>query len=145
VYVASTDYNLYAFNATTGGLIWKYYTGSELYNPPAVAAGVVYLNGNYLYALNAATGALLWTAAASGNSSPVVANGVVYIEGEAFDAATGAVLWGAPGTQLVNSSAAVVNGVAYIQAVDSGLIAYALPNGGPRPPARPDPVTLGPH
>ena len=53
---------LYALNASTGALLWKYTTGVLLDSSPAVANGVVYV-GSYdenLYALNASTGALLW-------------------------------------------------------------------------------------
>ena len=54
--------NLYALDASTGALLWKYATGDGTYSSPAVANGVVYVgsdDGN-VYALNAGTGALLW-------------------------------------------------------------------------------------
>ena len=62
VYVGSIDGNLYALNAGTGALLWKYTTGSAVDSSPAVANGVVYVGSddNNLYALNASTGALLW-------------------------------------------------------------------------------------
>jgi PQQ-like domain len=84
VYVGSYDKNLYALNATTGTLLWKYTTGSYIeLSSPAVANGVVYFGSsdNNLYALNAGTGVLLWQYTTGGiiTCSPAVANGVVYI------------------------------------------------------------------
>src|SRR5208337_2874589 len=83
VYVGSTDNNLYALNAGTGALLWKYTTGDQVWSSPAVANGVVYvgsLDGN-LYALNVATGALLWKYTTGDRifAPPTVANGVVYV------------------------------------------------------------------
>jgi len=84
VYVGSEDSKLYAFNATTGAVLWTATTGTGIYSSsPAVANGVVYVgsvDGN-LSAFNATTGAPLWNAT-TGNSmvsSPAVANGVVYV------------------------------------------------------------------
>ncbi len=63
VYVGSSDQNVYALNASTGALLWKYTTGGQIdHSSPAVTNGVVYVgsfDGN-VYALNASTGALLW-------------------------------------------------------------------------------------
>ena len=42
VYFGSKDNNLYALNAGTGLLLWKYTTGGEVFSSPAVANGVVY-------------------------------------------------------------------------------------------------------
>ncbi len=62
------DGSLYALNASTGDLIWKYTTGNDVITSPAVANGVVYVGSedNHVYALNASTGALLWKYATSG-------------------------------------------------------------------------------
>ena len=53
---------MYALNAGTGALLWKYATEDGVYSSPAVANGVVYVGSDddNLYALNASTGALLW-------------------------------------------------------------------------------------
>ena len=83
VYVGSDDHDVYALNAGTGALLWKYSTGNAVVSSPAVANEVVYVGSfdNKVYALNAATGALLWkyTTGYDVYSSPAVANGVVYI------------------------------------------------------------------
>ncbi len=57
-----TNNNVYALNASTGALLWKYTTGWQVVSSPAVANGVVYVGSNddNVYALNASTGALLW-------------------------------------------------------------------------------------
>jgi len=57
VYMGSDDGNLYALNATTGALLWKYTTGGWVASTPAVANGVVYFGGggSTLYALNTST------------------------------------------------------------------------------------------
>ena len=82
VYIGRFNGNLYAFNASTGALLWQYATGGYIESSPAVANGVVYVGSDdyNLYALNASTGALLWkyTTGESIDSSPAVANGVVY-------------------------------------------------------------------
>jgi len=81
VYVGSADHDVYALNAGTGALLWKYTTGWTVSSSPAVANGVVYvgsLDGN-VYALKAGTGALMWKHTGGDSSSPAVANGVVYV------------------------------------------------------------------
>ena len=46
-----------------------------------MANGVVYVTTGKIYALDASTGAILWSENASGDFSPIVANGVVYSAG----------------------------------------------------------------
>ncbi len=91
VYVGATDSNdhpsLYGINASTGAIVWKFLTGGMGYNfsSPAFANGVVYMPGGAgVYALDAKTGAILWQDPAPANpgASPVVVNGVLYINGE---------------------------------------------------------------
>ena len=79
MYIGSWDNNVYALNARTGALLWKYATGGPVDSAPAVANGVVYF-GSWdfnVYALNARTGALLWkyTTGAPVDCSPTVASG----------------------------------------------------------------------
>ena len=73
---------LYALNATTGALLWKFTAGSFVIESPSVANGIVYAGSgdNNLYALDATTGALLSVYAAPGQivSSPAIVNGAVY-------------------------------------------------------------------
>lgn len=100
VYVGATDSNdnpaLYGINASTGAIVWKFLTGGIGYNfsSPAFANGVVYMPGGVgIYALDANTGAVLWQDLGPDNpgASPVVVNGVLYING------TGATAYHLPG------------------------------------------------
>lgn len=136
VYAGSTDNNVYALNATTGSLLWRYATQSTIDNPLAVAYGAVFVSssdGN-LYALDVKTGTLLWKAA--GMSSPAVANGVVYVSStncsiSALEAKTGAVLGtaNAPGSTDL-CWPVVANGILYVPS-DLGLTAFGLPGQTP--------------
>jgi outer membrane protein assembly factor BamB len=104
---------------------------------PAIANGVVYVapeDDGQLYAFDANTGALLWKAIAdSYGSSPVVANGVLYIGSfdynvYAFNASTGAQLWKYKTGKYVYSTPAVVNGKVYIGSDDGNVYAFHLPD-----------------
>jgi outer membrane protein assembly factor BamB len=91
---------------------------------PAVANGVVYVvDASALHALDAATGVEIWAyATPSAQSSPSLANGVVYLAGVAFDgtvtaidAATGAELWQvATGEMSPLSAPAVADGMVIV-------------------------------
>jgi outer membrane protein assembly factor BamB len=80
-------------------------------------------NDSNVFARKASTGALLWSYAIVNQgvfSSPVVANGVVYVGSHfgspnvfALNASTGALLWSYDPHQNVYSSPAVANGVIY--------------------------------
>jgi len=119
VYVVSDQ--LYALNATTGALVWNYpATGT---GTPAVGTGVVYLGSSdgKINALNAATGALIWQYQAPPQdrqpSSPVVANGVVYVGYNDYfrslDAGTGTLLDTMTGSDQGWNSATVANGMVF--------------------------------
>ena len=79
-------------------------------------------------------------------SSPAVANGVVYVGSYdrhvyALNAGTGALLWK---YQTGGSSPAVANGVVYVGWED-GVYAFGLTSSdAPALPERPDPQTLSP-
>lgn len=83
VYLASGSSNtFYAFDATSGSMLWSYQTGGASTLAATVSNGVVYVGSydNNLYALQASNGQLLWKyqAASSPQSIPSVANGTVY-------------------------------------------------------------------
>jgi outer membrane protein assembly factor BamB len=118
-----SDDSVYALNASTGALLWRYAAGGQVFSP-AVANGVLYIGGDGLHALNATTGALLWKyTAIYVESSPAVADGVVYFVaypyGEsvvyALNASSGAFLWQYITSEFgIQSSPAVANGVVYV-------------------------------
>ena len=130
VYVGSFDSYLYALNASTGALLWRYTTGNAISSSsPTVAKGVVYVgcdDGN-LYALTASTGALLWryTTGSSVWSSPAVVNEMVYFGSNdgnlyALEASTGALIWkytigsrvaSSPGWPMVWSTSGLMTGL----------------------------------
>ena len=123
-YFGSASGTLAAIDAATGAQIWSAPIGSNNNaSSPAVANGVVYLNGDGLSAFNAKTGAPIWSSSILGGintSSPAVVGGVVYSGGStvaAFNAKTGAVLWSvSPGgpQSIPGDSPAVAKGTVYI-------------------------------
>ena len=139
VYIGSAD-QVCALDAHTGALLWSYQTAGQTWAAPAVANGVVYVGADKLYALNASTGALLWSSLSLeggvDETSPVVANGVVYVttgyrQLYALNANTGAHLWKyAPDPQgILWSTPAVANGVVYFGAAYPDVSLYALDAG----------------
>ena len=62
LFIGSGDHHVYALDAETGGMKWKFRTGDVVHASPAVARGVVYIGSwdRNLYALDAWTGTKLW-------------------------------------------------------------------------------------
>ncbi len=84
IFVGSMDYNVYAFDAVTGDVIWKYKTDKAIHSSPAVADGkIVIASGDqYLYVLNENDGSLVWRTYLGGlvsPSSPTVSNGRIFV------------------------------------------------------------------
>ena len=127
-YIGSEDHRFYAFNASSGTLLWTANTTNIVDSSPAVANGVVYVSdGNgTLYAFDAAgntncsgtpkTCSPLWTNGLGGGS-PTVSDGVVYDTARgvlsAINAASGATLWVAA-TNGTLSDPVVAKGVVYV-------------------------------
>ena len=110
VYFGSGDGNVYALDAASGVLKWKFKTGDVVHASPAIVDGKLYIGSwdSYFYALDAATGKELWRFKTGEDpdmhnqvgiqSSATVADGVVYFGCRdsnlyALDAATGKKLW----------------------------------------------------
>ena len=92
---------VYAFNATTGVLLWTS-RRTDCDFAPTVANGLVYVacDSNVVYALDPKAGITVWSHATAGpiNEAPAVANGVLYVNSGygnvyAFKADFGALLW----------------------------------------------------
>ncbi len=137
VYFGSSDGSVYAVEAATGKLVWRFRTNGLVHSSPAVADGVVYV-GSWdasLYALDARTGAERWrfkTGDTEGSvftgiqSSPAVAGGVVYFGCRdanlyAVEARTGKRRWVFPieGRSWVVSTPAVRDGRVFFGTSDS--------------------------
>jgi eukaryotic-like serine/threonine-protein kinase len=101
VYFGSGDGHLYALDAATGDLKWKFKTGDVIHASPAYADGVLFVGSwdSYFYAVDAATGKEKWRF--HGGEDALIHNQVGF-----------------------QSSAAVVDGVVYVGCRDSHL--YAL-------------------
>ncbi|MGZ5545511.1 MAG: outer membrane protein assembly factor BamB family protein [Limisphaerales bacterium] len=110
VYLGSGDGNIYALDATTGAMKWRFKTGDVVHASPAIVDGKLYIGSwdSYFYALDAATGKELWRFKTGEDpdihnqvgiqSSAIVTDGVVYFGCRdsnlyALDAATGKKLW----------------------------------------------------
>jgi outer membrane protein assembly factor BamB len=156
VIFGSGDYNVYALDARTGALQWKFATGNVVHASPAVAGGIVYVGSwdRYLYALDARTGKMIWRFQTGDDkviynqvgiaSSAAVVNGVVFFgcrDGHfyAVDAKTGIQKWSHDNQMgWVIASPAVENGVVYFPTSDgtrfkaldaeSGRMAFSVQN-----------------
>ncbi|HEX4522901.1 MAG TPA: PQQ-binding-like beta-propeller repeat protein [Casimicrobiaceae bacterium] len=136
VYFGSGDHYVYAVDADSGALRWKFETGNVVHASPAVADGVVYIGSwdRNLYALNASTGALLWKFQTGDDkeiynqvgiaSSAAVAGGTVFFgcrDGHfyAVDAKSGARKWAHDNKKgWVIASPAIDRGVVYFATSD---------------------------
>jgi len=139
VYFGSGDGHLYALDASSGALNWKFKTGDVVHSSPAYADGVVYFGSwdSYFYAVDAKTGAQRWRFqggedAAIHNqvgfqSSPAVVDGIVYTGCRdaklyALDAATGREKWHFDAAaSWVITSPAVAQGKVIFGTSDSSL------------------------
>lgn len=148
VYFGSGDHHVYALDAKSGALKWKFETANVVHASPAVADGTLYV-GDYasrLYALNAATGAEKWRFQAGLDdkihnqegfqSSPAVMNGVVYVgcrdsKFYALDAASGKPVWAYDNKgSWVIGSPAVTKEAVYFATSDTGLFHAVDPRTG---------------
>ncbi|HUI81688.1 MAG TPA: PQQ-binding-like beta-propeller repeat protein [Bryobacteraceae bacterium] len=139
VYFGSSDGNVYALDAGSGELRWKFHTGDVVHASPAYANGKVYFGSwdSFFYTVDAATGAEKWRFHGGEDplihnqvgfqSSPVIADGIVYTGCRdsnvyAFDAETGKEKWRVFNQgSWVNASPAVVNGTLLYATSDSSL------------------------
>ena len=146
VYVGSTDENVYAFNAQTGTVLWKYMVSSSgdsvFIAPPTYSNGVLYVEAaiglasiNNMYALNATTGTLKWmvTLDEAGGAvpySPTLVSGILYYmsvttlqNGNCYDAKVGALLAASGMSRWSNTYAYCSNGAL---AYSKGILYFGL-------------------
>ncbi len=140
VYFGSSDTYVYAVDAKSGALRWKFKTGGVVHASPALSGGTLYIGSwdTYFYALDAATGAEKWRFKTGDDenihnqtgiqASAAVADGTVYFGSRdshvyALDAATGAERWAfATANSWVNNTPAVRGGKVYAATSDTGLV-----------------------
>ena len=139
VYVGSGDGNVYALDAGSGALRWKFHTGNVVHASPAVANGTLYIGSwdSWFYALDAATGKERWRFKTGEDdkisnqvgiqSSALVTGGMVYFGCRdsnlyALDAATGQKRWvfDNKGSWVISTPIAVGRTL-YFATSDSGL------------------------
>jgi outer membrane protein assembly factor BamB len=106
IYFGSGDANVYALDAHTGKLVWKFATKDVVHSSPSIANGTVYIGSfdSNLYALDAETGAEKWKFKTG--EDPVKHNQVGF-----------------------TSSAAAVDGFVYVGCRDGHLYALAANTG----------------
>lgn len=137
VYFGSGDGSVYAVDAQSGVISWKFPTKDVVHASPAVVGGVVYIGSwdSNLYALDADTGQQKWAFKTGEDpvihnqvgfqSSPAVVDGTVYVGCRdahvyAVDAATGRKKWDYPTNKSwVIGTPAVRDGVLYVGTSDS--------------------------
>ena len=139
VYFGSGDANVYAIDASTGTMKWRFKAGDVIHASPALADGTLYIGSwdSYFYAMDAATGKQKWRFKTGEDadihnqqgiqSSAAVADGIVYFgcrdsKFYAVDAATGKQVWSYSNNgSWVISSPAVREGKVYFATSDTGL------------------------
>lgn len=136
VYIGSDDGYLYAIDAMTGILRWKFGTGGIIRSCPTIDAGTVYVGSGdgYLYAIDSASGSLKWKHwfIQAVHSSPTVSGGVVYIycDGNlvALDPATGVEIWRYDTGDPINhvASPTVANGKVYLSTFNGAFTIGAV-------------------
>ncbi len=125
--------SLYALDAATGDLIWKYHTGMTD-DAVTVKNGYLFIASDSLWCLDALTGERIWAtdAADGGGSTPAVVDGRVYCgrtNGDpyngisyvyCFDAATGLEIWADTLSGMTASCMTVWNGMVFVPTYRNG-------------------------
>ncbi len=137
VYFGSGDGNVYAADAKTGVLQWKFATQDVVHASPAIVGSVVYIGSwdSNLYAIDAESGQERWSLKTGEDptihnqvgfqSSPAVVDGTVYVGCRdahvyAVDALTGKKKWDYPTSKSwVIGTPAVRDGSVYVGTSDS--------------------------
>ncbi len=143
VYFGSGDGNVYALDAATGALKWKFHTGDVVHASPAISNNTLFIGSwdSYFYALDASTGKEKWRFKSGEDheianqvgiqSSAAVADGTVFFGCRdsnlyALNADTGQKKWAFNNKgSWVITSPAVKDGKVYFATSDSSTF-YAL-------------------
>ena len=143
IYFGSSDGNLYALDAITGSLKWKFKTNGIIHTSPALYDGTVFFGSwdTYLYAVDAQTGKEVWKFKTREQpvyhllegiqASPAISDSILYFGARdgffyALKTKTGDSLWSFPAdNSWVLTTAAVIDSTVYFGTSDSYLF-YAL-------------------
>jgi eukaryotic-like serine/threonine-protein kinase len=148
IFFGSGDGNVYALNALSGALRWRFKTGNVVHASPAVDNGTVFIGSwdSYFYAIDAATGRERWRFKTGDDpdihnqvgiqSSAAVGGGMLYFGCRdshlyALDSSSGRLLWSFPthGSWVVGSPA-VQGPLVYFATSDSSLLYGARSKNG---------------
>jgi outer membrane protein assembly factor BamB len=147
LYFGSWDHYVYALDARTKRVRWRYRTDDRVVAGPAYAHGTIYVpsNGGRLYALDARTGRLRWRASSFERfgrreyfyATPTVAYGRVYVGNAdgyvyAYGATTGHLLWAQRAGTYVYTAAAAWKRTIYVGTWDGYLVALDAATGDTR-------------
>ena len=133
VYVGSWDNRVYALDARTGRVVWRFRTGGAVKGGAALDRGTLFIGSydGHLYALDARSGRVRWSATvgASMYATPVVTDGEVVIGAlngalHAFALDNGRPRWTVQTGSYIYSSAAAFDGIVFVGSYDRRL--YAL-------------------
>jgi outer membrane protein assembly factor BamB len=147
LYFGSWDRYVYALDARTRKVRWRFRTDDRVVAAPAYNNGTIYVpsNGGRLYALNARTGALRWRASSFERfgrreyfyATPALAYGRVYVGNAdgyvyAYGATTGRLLWAQRAGTYVYTAAAVWRKTIYVGTWDGYVVALDAATGDTR-------------
>jgi outer membrane protein assembly factor BamB len=147
LYFGSWDRYVYALDARTRKVRWRYRTDDRVVAAPAYHHGTIYVpsNGGKLYALNARTGRLRWRATSFERfgrreyfyATPTVAYGRVFVGNAdgyvyAYGATTGRLLWAQRAGTYVYTGAAVWRKRVYVGTWDGYVVALDAATGDTR-------------
>ena len=140
VYFGSGDGNVYALDAGSGALLWKFQTGDVVHASPAYADGLLFFGSwdSWFYAVDAATGKEKWRFNNAGSwviTSPAVAQGkVIFGTSDSslyyvLDAESGKALARQQGNAYMFSSPSVAGNVVLVGVLNGTLEARDLDSG----------------
>jgi outer membrane protein assembly factor BamB len=123
LYVAGSEGELYALDASTGTVRWSTPPESSIFNQaPTVAGGRVFeiRTRSHLSAYDARTGEILWELQDATSASLTAALGKLFVSGGpgdpmvALDQATGNVVWSAQQATIMAGAPAFANGLLFV-------------------------------
>jgi outer membrane protein assembly factor BamB len=135
VYFGSGEGVLYALDARSGTIVWKFKAGKAIYSSPAYFNGKVYFGSldKGFYAVDSKTGEIVWSVSTSGmiTSSPVISRGMVFFgshDGKlyAVDVQTGAIKWTFQTRGQITQTPAVDDKAVYFSSADGAFYIVSL-------------------